>query len=149
MPREPVQKQVIIIIIIFTRVTCLCSKSCKILKGLKIHQTKMGCTRRRPVEQRTKAVSSTVPGEAVEEQDQEPFHSIHLNIIVSCGQLHARRVSGASLMIRDQTALDATSRGTVDLRLQMMCTLIISIDAKRFGLKQSKAKLARDEDHPA
>lgn len=37
-------------------------------------------------------------------------------------------------------ALEATSRGTVDRQLQMMCTLIISIDAKRFGLKQSMTK---------
>ena len=50
-----------------TRVTCLCGKSCKNLRGLKILQTKMGCRRRKQADQHTEAVLSTVLGETEEE----------------------------------------------------------------------------------
>lgn len=56
--------------------TCFCGKVCKNLRGLRIHQTRMGCIRRKQAEQRTEPVPSTDPGKTEEEQEPESPHSV-------------------------------------------------------------------------
>lgn len=46
------------------------------LRGLRIHQTKMGCTRKKQVKQYTESVPSTVPGEKEEEHNPESTQSV-------------------------------------------------------------------------
>ena len=53
--------------------TCFCGKTCKNPRGLKIHQTKMGCA---PVKSLTKRAGETL-GETEEEVVQESYHSDH------------------------------------------------------------------------
>ena len=57
--------------------TCSCDKTCKNPRGLKIHQTKMGCAPVMSLTQRT----GHVPGEKEEEVPvvQEIYHSLHVS----------------------------------------------------------------------
>ncbi|RXN24139.1 reverse transcriptase [Labeo rohita] len=134
------------------RVTCMCGKSCKNLKGLKIHQTKMGCMRREQAEQRTEAVQSMAPGETEEEQDPESTHSVQnfqAQRAPPNNPSEHRRVLWPAAHKETEWrqfdedvdgALEASSKGSVDQQLQTMCTFIICIGAERFGIKQPKAK---------
>ncbi|XP_063050368.1 uncharacterized protein LOC134445223 [Engraulis encrasicolus] len=137
-----------------TRVSCMCGKSCKNLRGLRIHQTKMGCTRRKQAEQRTEAVHSTAPGETEEEQDPESTHSVQnlqAQLAPPNNPSEHRRVLWPAAHKESEWrqfdedvdgAVEASSRGGVDQQLQTMCTFIVCIGAERFGVKQPKAKNA-------
>ena len=98
------------------RVTCLCGKSCENLEGLKIHQTKMGYTRRKQADQHAEAVLSTVPGE------REPPYSVQ-NLQAQCAA--SRKPSKHCRVLMRQfdedinAALEASSKGAVDQQLHV------------------------------
>lgn len=64
----------------------------------------------------------------------------------SCGQL---LTCGASLMMidDDDAAMDASSKGAVDQRLQSMCIFIIRVVAERFGTKQTTKNNSAKPNH--
>lgn len=134
------------------RATCFSGKTCENLRGLRIHQTKMGCIRRKQVEQHTEAVLSTVAGETEEEQDPESPHSVQtlqaLHAAPSKPSEHRRVLWPAANKGPERhqfdedvdAALEAASWGTVDQQLQSMCTLIISIGGERFGINNQRPR---------
>lgn len=130
-----------------TTATCFCGKVCKNLRSLRIHQTRMGCTRRTQAEQRTEPVPSTDPGEMEEEQEPESPHSVQnlqAQHAASSKPSEHRRVLWPAANKESEwrqfdedvdATLEAACRGEVDQRLQLMSKLIISIGAERFGIK--------------
>ncbi|XP_015259791.1 PREDICTED: uncharacterized protein LOC107104322 [Cyprinodon variegatus] len=112
----------------------------------------MGCIRRKQAEQRTEPVPSTDPGETEEEQEPEAPHSfqnLHARHATPSKPSEQRRVLWPAANKEAQwrqfdedvdATLNASCRGEVDQRLQLMSTLIISIGAERFGIKLPKAQ---------
>nr|XP_055028991.1 uncharacterized protein LOC129418090 [Misgurnus anguillicaudatus]XP_055035306.1 uncharacterized protein LOC129423146 [Misgurnus anguillicaudatus] len=111
----------------------------------------MGCTRKQ-VEQRTEPVLSTDPGETEEEQEPESPHSVQnlqaQHATPSKPSEHRRVLWPAANKEAEwqqfdedvEATLEASCRGEVDQRLQLMSTLIITIGAERFGIKVPKAQ---------
>ncbi|XP_049337547.1 uncharacterized protein LOC125802987 [Astyanax mexicanus] len=134
------------------RVTCPCGKICKNLRGLRIHQTRMGCTKRKQREQRTEPMPSIEPGETEEEQDPEQPYSVqnlHASQAVPSRPSEHRQVLWPAANKETEwrqldedvdATLEAVSKGGVSQRLQLMSSLIISIGTERFGIKQPKTK---------
>ena len=144
-------------------IRCTCGKTLKNPKGLKIHQTKMSCLLNGRTPQRTgEAINTTAnvvlvaePDKTEEEPGPESPHSVR--------SLQAARVQQKSSKpvqhrIKWPTAseewvhfdedvdniLKTTSKGSVDHKLQTMCTLITSIGAERFGVIEKGKK----DHHP-
>ncbi|XP_062387675.1 uncharacterized protein LOC134076569 [Sardina pilchardus] len=138
-----------------TSAICSCGKVCKNQHGLKIHQAKMKCLTGKQLVQR----AGLVPGETEEEPGQESPHSaqsLHAQTRTPQNRHSehrrikwpaANKVSQWSQFDEDvDLALSATARGDADQKLRLMCTLIISIAAERFGTKEPRA--GRSEGGP-
>ncbi|XP_077372334.1 uncharacterized protein LOC144033646 [Festucalex cinctus] len=133
---------------------CPCGKVCKNPRGLKIHQTKMGCLTRTQVVQRT----GLVPGETQEEPGRESTHSAQTLYAPQAlprfrHSEHRRVLWPAANKGREwhqfdedlDQILDATARGGADQKLLSMSAMIISIGAERFGVKEQRATRLQGE----
>lgn len=149
---------------------CICGKVCKNLKGLKIHQAKMACLRRDQVKLRSgtaAGVAVTVtpaaePGETEEEPGPESPHSTR-NLQATLIHLQSRksehrRVKWPAANNKEWLELDedvnkcleSISSGSVEQKLQTMCTIIMNMGVEWFGVMERRgdrnpAKLNRGE----
>lgn len=135
-----------------TSAVCRCGKVCKNPRGLKIHQTKIGCLRTERVVQRTVPVPDTAPGETEEELGPETPHSAQNpqapQAIPQSRTSEHRQVLWPAANKESEwrqfdedvdAALEATAKDNADQRLQTMSTFIISIASERFGAKDQRA----------
>ena len=132
---------------------CTCGKQFKNPKGLKIHQTKMSCLKSGRMQQRTGEVAGSSmteapnaePDETKEEPGQESPHrarSLHAAQVPPSRKPEQRRIKWPTaneewLQFDEDlnNILKTTARGSVDQKLQTMCTLIMSIGAERFRVR--------------
>lgn len=153
-----------------TSAVCICGKVCKNLKGLKIHQAKMACLRRDQVKLRSGTAAGAVvtvmpaaePGETEEEPGPESPHSTRnlqaTQIPPPSRKSEHRRVKWPGANNKEWLKLDedvdkcleSISKGSVDQKLQTMCTIIMNMGAERFGVEERRgdrnpAKLNRRE----
>ena len=130
-----------------TTVRCICGKSCKNERGLKIHQGRMKCLVQESGTQRT----GPSPGETTEEPGRETPHRAQ-NLLVTNPPAPSKVIKHPRIkwppasqrkvwhQFDEDTAriIESTAKGDVDRRLQTMSTIIISFGTERFGVEEDK-----------
>ena len=121
--------------------TCICGKTCKNQRGLKIHQGKMKCTGR---SEQTRRIG-VPPSQTEEEQGpvsthsaqhhQAPAQSLPDKVITKRIKWPPANNKNAWREFDEDVCelIQATSSGNVDQRLKTMSRLIVSYAAERFG----------------
>ncbi|KAK7915663.1 hypothetical protein WMY93_011424 [Mugilogobius chulae] len=126
---------------------CVCGKTCKNQRGLKIHQARMKCLEVEIPAQRT----GVQPGETQEEPGLElPHRAQNLQVKGTSPpsmKFEKRRIKWPAANMSSQWSqfdsdvdqiLEATGKGDVDKKLLSLTTMIVNIGAERFGQEERK-----------
>ncbi|KAK7919075.1 hypothetical protein WMY93_010359 [Mugilogobius chulae] len=122
---------------------CVCGKTCKNQRGLKIHQARMKCLEVEIPAQRT----GVQPGETQEEPGLElPHRAQSLQVKGTSPpsmKFEKRRIKWPAANMSSQWSqfdsdvdqiLEATGKGDVDKKLLSLTTMIVNIGAERFAM---------------
>ena len=124
---------------------CVCGKTCKNLRGLKIHQGRMKCLMGGRQEQRT----GQDLDQTQEKQGQEVHHrtqSLHANVAPKSTSTTTNIKCPPSNSIGDWQNFDKdvceiarlSSKGSVEARIELLTVIINNFAAERFGYKESR-----------
>ena len=120
---------------------CICGKTCKNQRGLKIHQGQMKCLEGANREQRAGAS----PGKTEEVQGQESYHSaqsLQASVPLTLGKESRKKIKwppannkGAWQDLDNDICeiIQSATKGDVERRLSFMTTIITSLASERFG----------------
>ena len=124
---------------------CVCGKTCKNLRGLKIHQGRMKCLVEGRQEQRT----GQDPDQTQEKQGQEVHHStqsLHANVAPKSTSTTTNIKWPPSNSIGDWQNFDKdvceivrlSSKGNIEARIDLLTVIITYFAAERFGYKEPR-----------
>ena len=121
---------------------CICGKTCKNQRGLKIHQSRMKCLEGRNREQRAGAC----PGKTEEVQGQESYHSaqsLQASVPLTLGKESCKKIKWPPANYKGAwkdfdndicgIIQSAMGKGDVERRLSFVTTIITSLASERFG----------------
>ena len=124
---------------------CICGKTCKNQRGLKIHQSRMKCLEGGNREQS----AGTSPGRTEEVQGQESYHStqsLQASVPLTLGKESRKKIKwppankGAWQDFDNDICeiIQSATKGDVERRLSFMTTIITSLASERFGYVETR-----------
>ena len=124
-----------------TLIRCICGRTCKNQRDLKIYQSRMKCLEGGNREQRAGAS----PGKTKEVQGQESYHSaqsLQASVPLTLGKESRKKIKWPPANNKEarqdfdndiSEIIQSATKGDVERRLSFMTTIITSLASERFG----------------